>query len=152
MEPLALGLSDSSTLLLCGASIVAPCQLDIIEIEIGQLSINCSQDLNSRQVTEILSELDIGQFAASRCSAWWYDDILISGPYDGTQLITVHIHLAVRSPFVLAADPKRKGVDPESTVKCSRSGAELSNQLEARTRGSIDVEAIPDSIDGKLRR
>lgn len=152
METFASDLSYGSPLLLCSAGVIAPCQADIIEIEVGQLSINCSEDLNSCQVTEILSKFDVGQFAASRFSARWYGDILISGPYDGSQLITIYSYLAVRRPFILAADPKRKGVNPESTVKCSRSGADLSDQLEARTRGSVDVEAIPDAIHGKLRR
>lgn len=77
---------------------------------------------------------------------------MVSGSYDGSQLITVYRYLAVRRPVVLAADPKREGIDPESTVECTRSRAKLANQLEARTRGSVDVEAISDSIHGKLWR
>lgn len=110
-------LSYCGTLLLRCTSIIAPCQADIIEIEIGQLSVNCGEDLDSRQITKILSELDIGQLAASTFPARWYGDILKSGPYGGSQFVTVYSYLAIRRSFVLAANPKRKGVDPESAIK-----------------------------------
>lgn len=147
-----IDLSNASALALCSTRVIAPAQANIVDIKISQLSINCCEDLNSCQITKVLSELNIGQFASSRFSARWYGDILINGPYHGSQRITVDRYLAVRRPVVFATDPKREGINPECTIECTRSGAKLSDQLEARTRGSVDVEAISDSIHGKLRR
>lgn len=135
---------------MCCAGLVTPCQANIIKIVDGKLSIHSGKDLESRQIAKIVSELDISQFAVFKSWARWYGDILERGPRRGIQFIAVDGDLAIRRPLVLAPNPKRKGVNPESAIRCVWTGAELSNQFEARPRGPVNVEASPGSIYGKL--
>lgn len=145
-------LSYRSTLSLCRARIITPGHANVIEIIDGQPAIDSRKDLKSRQVAKILSELNIGQFAVLQSWAWWYGNISENGPRRGNEFISVDGKLTIRRPFVLAPNPERKDVEPKRSVRRSWTGAELSNQLKARVRGPVDVQAYPSSIDCKLWR
>jgi hypothetical protein len=92
---MTLALPDRSTLSLCRARIITPCHADVVEIIDGKPAINSREDLKSRQVAKIISELNICQFAVLQSWAWWYRNISENGPRGGNKFISVDGKLTI---------------------------------------------------------